>query len=73
MTNNNKDSSSNVTELRELFELVENGDICVTDAGAKTAFWWNPKSLYETEGSYTSISDFEKSLVADQTCIGYAS
>ncbi len=73
MNNNSKSARDSVAELQDLFELVEAGDVCVTDTGSETSFWWNPKTLYEMVGSYSSLSEIEEGLAADQTCIGYGS
>lgn len=71
MQYNNVNSHDYVDSLRKIFELVEDGKICAISTGVRTAFWWNPKVLYEESGSHTSTKDFEKSLVANDTCIGY--
>jgi len=63
----------NVDNLRDIFELVDQGKICVVNTGVRSAFWWNPKTLYETAGYYTSVKAFEQGLEAGQNCIGYGS
>jgi len=70
---NGNDGSANniVSEFREIFDLVEDGVVCVTDTGEKTSFWWNPKALDETSGSVTSISAIESGLTSGSSCIGY--
>jgi len=70
MPHNSKRGQDKVTELRELFELVESGHVCVTSSGVETSFWWNPKELYETAGTYKSMQEIEQGLVAGQNCIG---
>ncbi|MDP6670398.1 MAG: hypothetical protein QGI60_01130 [archaeon] len=72
MTYNSKDAGSSVTELNELFSLVRSEQVCVTDSGSKTMFWWNPKALYDAEGEYTSMNTFESGLIAGQSCLGYS-
>ena len=66
-------AQSRIATIREVFELAAAGDICVTNSGTRTSFWWNPKSLYEASGHNTSIMDFETGLVAGKTCIDYGS
>ena len=66
-------AQSRIATIREVFELAAAGDICVTNSGTKTSFWWNPKTLYEESGHNTSIMDFESGLVAGKTCIDYGS
>ncbi len=73
MQHNSRQGMDNAKSLQDLFDLVESRHVCVTNSGARTAFWWNPKTLYETAGPNTSIRDFEEGLVAGQSCIGYSS
>ncbi|MFA4855365.1 MAG: hypothetical protein WC634_02125, partial [archaeon] len=70
MPYNSSDEQTQVSELSEIFDLVESGQACVTNSGIETAFWWNPQVLYETQGSNTSIKNFESGLVAGKNCIG---
>ncbi len=73
MQNNSGAAQDIVNEIQEIFDLVEGQNVCVTDTGSKTSFWWNPKALNDAVGSKTSISDFESGLVEGSTCIGYGS
>jgi len=72
MVHNSKESMDSVGSVQQVFDLVEARQACITNTGTRTAFWWNPKVLYETSGSNTSISDFEKTL-GTGTCIGVGS
>jgi len=70
MRHNDGLASDVVSEVQEVFDLVEDGAVCVTDSGQKTAFWWNPRALNEAIGSITSMEAIESGLVANSTCIG---
>jgi hypothetical protein len=60
-----------ITALDDLFNLVKQQAICVTNTGVRTSFWWNPKTIVEQKGKTgQSVSDMEKALVAGQSCIG---
>ncbi len=73
MQHNSGSAQDIVSEVQEIFDLVEGQNVCVTDTGSKTSFWWNPKALNDAVGSKTSISNFESNLVEGSTCIGYGS
>lgn len=73
MKYNSVSGLTSVDKLSDLFELVEDQFVCVTNSGTRTAFWWNPKTLYEKAGAYSSVREIEEGLVADQSCIGYGS
>jgi len=72
MSHNDGASSDVVSEVRELFELVEDRTVCITDTGHKTSFWWNPSALNAARGTRTSIEGFESALTAGSSCIGYS-
>ncbi|MFH0954736.1 MAG: carboxypeptidase-like regulatory domain-containing protein [Candidatus Micrarchaeota archaeon] len=60
-----------ITALDDLFSLVENGQVCVTNTGSRTAFWWNPKTIYDQVGNTgASISQVEQALASGSTCLG---
>lgn len=67
MTYNN--ASTVMDSLQDVFDLVSDGKICVTDSGNKARFYWNPETVYK-QTSQTSISAFTNGLVAGQTCVG---
>ena len=71
MVHNSGSAQDIISEIQEIFNLVEGQNVCVTDTGSRTSFWWNPKALNDTVGSMTSIADFESGLVEGSTCIGY--
>jgi hypothetical protein len=73
MRHNNVLGHESVDSMEDIFELVKEGEMCVISTGVRTAFWWNPKVLYEKKGDYSSIQEIEQGLVADQSCIGYGS
>ena len=64
-------SLGSVQSVKDIFTLVENETVCVTDTGRKASFFWNPKSVYELDGKQRNISEFTNNLVAGQTCIGF--
>ena len=70
---NSVQGHDNVDNIKDIFDLVKEGKICVVNTGVRSAFWWNPKTLYETSGSYTSVKALEQGLTAGQNCIGYGS
>ncbi len=73
MPHNSVFAQASVNSIQDVFDLTEAGHVCVINTGTRTAFWWNPKTLYETRGDRTSIKDLEMSLVAGQNCIGFGS
>ena len=68
--NNAGGSLGTIDSIRDVFKLVESGDVCITNSGTTTKFWWNPKSIYTSQGTERSISDFTNELEAGTTCIG---
>ncbi len=62
-------ASTVMDSLQDVFDLVSDGKICVTDSGNKARFYWNPETVYK-QTSQTSISAFTNGLVAGQTCVG---
>jgi hypothetical protein len=71
MQRNNRAALDKANSLQDIFDLVESRQVCVSNSGTRTAFWWNPKAVNETAGSNGSIAQIEQSLVAGQNCIGY--
>ncbi len=58
-----------ITAIEDLFNLVSQQKVCVTNTGMRTSFWWNPKTIYEQKGSANqSVLDFENGLVSGSTC-----
>ena len=71
MQKNSKSNNDTVSELNDVFGLVKEGQVCLTDSGDKSVFYWNPLTVYSKQGSSgKSLDDFEATLVAGQTCIG---
>ncbi len=62
-------ASTTIDSIQDVFDLVADKKICVSDSGSKARFFWNPETLYK-QTSQTSISAFTNSLVAGQTCLG---
>ncbi len=61
-------ASDRLTAIEDVFDLVEQGTVCVTNTGVKTSFWWNPKTLFEQAGGSESISEIESALESGRTC-----
>ncbi|MFH0954839.1 MAG: carboxypeptidase-like regulatory domain-containing protein [Candidatus Micrarchaeota archaeon] len=60
-----------ITALDDLFSLVENGQVCVTNTGQRTRFWWNQKTLYQQTGNTNkNIQNIEDGLQSLTSCIG---
>ena len=58
-----------ITALDDLFELVFEQKVCVTNTGIRSSFWWNPKTVFnQAGGSGSSISDIEATLQSGKTC-----
>jgi hypothetical protein len=56
-------ASDSVTALDDLFELVKGQQVCVTNTGVRSTFWWNPDALYATLGATgKSIEQIETTL-----------
>ena len=62
-------ASSAIDSLQDVFDLVGEGKICVSDSGAKARFFWNPETIYKQTGQ-TSISALTNQLKAGITCLG---
>lgn len=48
-------AGSTIKSLQDVFDLVENGYVCVTNTGTNTRFWWNPEKIYTTAGRLPSL------------------
>ena len=59
-----------IDSIADVFEMVKNGQACVTNTGSSTKFWWNPQSVYTANGRERNVSEFVNSLEAGKTCIG---
>ncbi len=60
--------SDKVTALDDLFELVKQEAVCISNSGSKTMYWWNPNALYQQAGaSGESIQSMEQK--AENNCI----
>ncbi len=49
--------------LEDLFTMVTNQDVCISNDGTTMSFWWNPKVIENTRGSQSSLAEKELSLV----------
>jgi hypothetical protein len=58
-----------VDSLQDLFDLVGERKVCISDSGVKARFFWNPETIYK-QTSQTSIHAVTQGLIAGQTCLG---
>jgi hypothetical protein len=58
-----------IDSIQDVFDLVADGKICVSNSGTKTRFFWNPETIYKQTGQ-TSISAVTNQLTAGNTCLG---
>jgi hypothetical protein len=68
MAFNDQSGGPAVQSLTEVLDLVRNNNVCVTNNGTSTLFWWNTGELYK-KGS-NPLERQEKALVAGSSCIG---
>ena len=62
----NNSSGNHFETLEDLFSMVENGDVCVSNDGSTMSFWWNPHVLENTAGLQNSLAEKELELVGTQ-------
>jgi hypothetical protein len=55
--------------MQDVFDLVAEKKICVSNSGVKTEFFWNPQTIYN-QTSQTSITAETNGLVAGESCLG---
>ncbi len=63
-------SLGTVQDMQDVFSLAEQGQVCVSNNGNTTKFFWNPQRIYDREGTQRNVSAFTNSLEAGNTCIG---
>ncbi len=59
-----------VSSMQDVFDLASEGQICVTNNGNSSKFFWNPQKIYGRQGTERNISTLTNSLEAGSTCIG---
>ena len=59
-------SGNHFETLDDLFAMVENGSVCVSNDGSTMSFWWNPYVLENTAGGEGSLAEKELELVGTQ-------
>ncbi|MBT7240957.1 MAG: hypothetical protein HN878_00545, partial [Candidatus Diapherotrites archaeon] len=62
MSYNSQANNSKVETLQDIFDFVQNGDICVSNDGQTTSFWWNEYVLANTIGMNDSQYNKEVAL-----------
>jgi hypothetical protein len=55
MEYNSPVSSQKIKALSDIFELVKDDKVCVTNNGIRTRYWWNPKAVYLQQGRQRMI------------------
>ncbi len=65
-------SAGTIDSIEDVFDLVRDNVICVSNTGSKAKFWWNPAEIYNAKGKERSIHDQTEGLVAGVNCIGYS-
>jgi len=68
------DYGLNIDSLQEVFDLVNEGMLCVNQNDVRAEFWWNPKYVYEFEVGETietkkSINSLQQALLSSEGCI----
>jgi len=63
-------SVGRINSMEDVFNMVNEGTICVTNTGNSTKFWWNPQAVYNYPGKQRSVTDFGNNLEAGVSCIG---
>lgn len=66
---NLNNASSSIQTMQDVFTLVKNNQVCVSNSGTQTKFFWNPAAVY-TQPGQVNVSTFVNGLVAGQTCMG---
>ncbi|MDD4251323.1 MAG: hypothetical protein PHX27_03995 [Candidatus ainarchaeum sp.] len=49
--------------LTDLFDMVKNQDVCISNDGATMSFWWNPKRIETTSGSIDNLANKELTII----------
>ena len=63
MSGNSQLNNSSFDNLQQLFDMVSEGDVCVSNDGSSMTFWWNPRVLEVTPGSTNSLANQELALI----------
>ena len=59
-----------INSIEDVFTMVEEARVCVTNSGNTTKFWWNPQIIYGATGQKRNISEMTNALQAGLSCIG---
>ncbi len=43
---NNPTAANRISSIQDILSLVESGNVCVTNNGLQSRYWWNPKKLF---------------------------
>jgi hypothetical protein len=63
MTYNSESGNTSLQSINDLFNMVKNRDVCISNDGSIASFWWNPRKLATTRGSVNSLEGAELGLV----------
>lgn len=63
MRGNSQLNNSSFDNLQQLFDMVSEGDVCISNDGSSMTFWWNPRVLETTPGSINSLANQEIGLI----------
>ncbi|MEM4390817.1 MAG: carboxypeptidase-like regulatory domain-containing protein [Candidatus Diapherotrites archaeon] len=66
MKNNSRILGENgvINSLEDIFTMVEKGEVCVTNTGKNSKFFWNPKKIYTQRAQEKSINDLINEIEA---------
>ncbi len=64
-------SSDTIYSVQDVFDLVDQNILCVTDNGVKSRYWWNPQTIFKQGATY-NIHSITQGLEAGNSCIGYS-
>ncbi len=68
--NANQGTSSYLQNIENVFELVRNGNACISQNDVSMNIYWNEAELFRTQGLTKSLNELEDSLIAGTNCIG---
>lgn len=62
--NYNSDLGTNsLNSINDLFDMVKDGSVCLTNDGSNSIFWWNPRVIANTPGTIESLENLEVNLI----------
>ena len=58
-----------VQSIQDILSLTEQEQVCVTNNGNSSKFFWNPQKIYDRDGTQRNISKLVNTLSANNMCI----